>query len=92
MIRAGVVFAGLLVLLGTFSATGVVAAQHRARELHTALEYERNRTRALEEEWGNLQIRQSMYAAHGKVEKIAREKLGMVPLALGQIMVLEIEP
>ena len=41
------------------------------------LEREQARTRELEVEWGQLQLEQSTWASHARVEGIAREKLGM---------------
>jgi cell division protein FtsL len=45
--------------------------------------------RDLEVEWGQLQLEQSTLAAHVRVEKVAREKLGMKPPAPGQIIAVE---
>ena len=68
----------LLLLLATLvTALAVVSSNHRARKLVTELEREQERMRALEVEWGQLQLEQSTWAAHARVEQIAREKLGM---------------
>ncbi|MCB1959749.1 MAG: cell division protein FtsL [Rhodocyclaceae bacterium] len=82
----------LLVTLGVMSALGVVAAQHQARKLHTELEREQARMRQLEVEWGQLQLEQSTWAAHVRVEKIARQRLAMRPPAFEQILVIEGAP
>ncbi|MDO9598763.1 MAG: cell division protein FtsL [Azoarcus sp.] len=82
----------LLVALAVASALGVVAAQHQARKLFSALEREQTRTHGLEVEWGQLQLEQSTWAAHGRVEKLARDKLGLRPPAQGQMVVLEPQP
>ena len=79
----------LLVALAVASAPGVVAAQHHARKLFTALEREQTRAHGLEVEWGQLQLEQSTWAAHGRVEKLARERLGLRPPVAGQVVVLE---
>lgn len=79
----------LLVALAVASALGVVAAQHQARKLFTALEREQTRAHALEVEWGQLQLEQSTWAAHGRVEKLARDKLGLRPPTPAQMVVLE---
>jgi cell division protein FtsL len=71
------------------SALGVVAAQHQARKLFSELEREQARARGLEVEWGQLQLEQSTWAAHGRVERMAREALGMRPPAAGQVIVVE---
>jgi cell division protein FtsL len=70
----------------------VVAAQHQARKLFSELEREQERARGLEVEWGQLQLEQSTWAAHGRIERMAREALGMrLPMA-GQVIVVEARP
>jgi len=66
----------LMVVL-VLTALAVVSAQHRARKLFSELEREQERSRQFDIEWGQLQLEQSTWAAHGRVEKIARAKLGM---------------
>ncbi|NMG14614.1 cell division protein FtsL [Aromatoleum bremense] len=75
-----------LVALVVSSALGVVAAQHQARKLFSELEREQARAQSLEVEWGQLQLEQSTWAAHARVEKIARERIGMRPPAPGQVL------
>ena len=77
------------VVLVVASALGVISAQHQARKFYSELEREQVRARGLEVEWGQLQLEQSTWAAHARVEKLAREKLGMRPPAQGQVMVVE---
>lgn len=79
----------LLIAIALASALGAVASQHKARRLFTELEREQERMRQLEVEWGQLQLEQSTWAAHARVEKIARERLHMKPPAAGQILVVE---
>lgn len=79
----------ILVALAVASALGVVAAQHQARKLYSELERQQARTRALEVEWGQLQLEQSTWASHARVEKLAREKLGMSLPAPGRVLVVE---
>lgn len=85
MIRAD----AFLVTLVVASALGVVAAQHQARKLFSELEREQTRAHGLEVEWGQLQLEQSTWAAHARVEKIARERMGMRPPAPGQVIAVE---
>jgi len=85
MIRADAVLVALVVA----SALGVVSAQHQARKLHVEHEREQARARALEVEWGQLQLEQSTWAAHGRVESLARERLGMRAPTPGQVLVVE---
>mgnify|MGYP000163808815 CR=1 FL=1 len=84
--------AGFLVMLVVASSLGVVASQHQARKLYAAVEREQQRTRQLEVEWGQLQLEQSTWAAHARVEKLAREKLSMRAPQPGQIVAIEERP
>jgi len=79
----------LLLAIVLASALGGVASQHKARKLFTDLEREQERMRQLEVEWGQLQLEQSTWAAHSRVEKVARDRLHMKPPAAGQILVVE---
>lgn len=69
----------LLIIIVLVSAVGTIAAQHQARKRLQALEQERDRSHNLEVEFGQLQLEMSSWAAHTRIEKIAREKLGMQP-------------
>ena len=66
----------LLALL-TACALGLVTSQHKARKLFVELEREQERAKQLDVEWGQLQLEQSTWAMHARVEKIARERLRM---------------
>ncbi len=77
----------ILVVLVVASALGVVASQHQARKLFTELEREQGHARALEIEWGQLQIEQSTWASHARIEKAARDRLRMAQP--GQTVVLD---
>ncbi|MFN4148979.1 MAG: cell division protein FtsL [Rhodocyclaceae bacterium] len=67
----------VLLLAVLISSLAVVSTTHRARKLVTEFEREQERMRALEVEWGQLQLEQSTWAAHARVAQIARDKLGM---------------
>jgi len=82
----------LLVLIVLACALATVSANHRARKLFTELEAAQKRMRDLDVEWGQLQLEQSTLAAHVRVEKVAREKLGMKPPAPGQIISVDPVP
>jgi cell division protein FtsL len=73
-----------IVLLGVAvvaSATGVVYAKYASRRHFVELETLRAKRDAVDVEWGRLQLEQSTWATHGRVERIAREKLDMrIPL------------
>lgn len=79
----------ILLIVVLLCALAVVSSNHRARKLVTEFEREQARMRALEVEWGQLQLEQSTWAAHARVEQIARDKLGMHPPRSGQILSVE---
>ncbi|HEX6005396.1 MAG TPA: cell division protein FtsL [Burkholderiales bacterium] len=58
-------------------ALALVTAQHKARKLYVQLQAEQALAKRLEVEWGQLQLEQQTWAMHGRVEKIATEKLDM---------------
>ena len=74
--RRMLIVAGLIVAVMA-SAIGGVYAKHETRKLFTELQeltIERDR---LEVDWGKLQIEQSTWSTHARVEKLAREQMDM---------------
>jgi cell division protein FtsL len=67
----------LLVALLVACALALVSSQHRARKLYVELQKEQERARQLEVEWGQLQLEQSTWATHARIEKLALQALGM---------------
>ncbi len=68
----------LLVLAVMASAIASIYAKHESRKLFTelqALSADRDR---MEVEWGKLQIEQSTWSTHGRVEQMAREQMKML--------------
>jgi len=78
----------LLLTVALGCALSVVDANHQARKLFVELDREQTRMRELEVEWGQLQLEQSTWAAHARIERIAREKLRLRPPQPGQILSL----
>ncbi|HUF79989.1 MAG TPA: cell division protein FtsL [Burkholderiales bacterium] len=68
-----------LLLLAALAACALalVTSQHQARKLYVELQKEQELARHLEIEWGQLQLEQSTWATHARVEKIATRALGM---------------
>ena len=68
-----------LVLLGVLiaCALGLVSSQHHARRLFTELEKEQELAKQIDIEWGQLQLEQSTWAMHARIEKIAAQTLRM---------------
>lgn len=79
----------ILLLIALTSALAVVSVNHRGRKIFNDLENEQQRMRALEVEWGQLQLEQSTWATHARIEQIARDKLGMRPPVRGQIVTVQ---
>jgi len=67
----------LLLAALTACALGLVTSQHRARKLFVAIEQEQERTRSLEVEYGQLQLEQSTWAMHARIQKLAAQVLRM---------------
>lgn len=67
----------LLLAILIACALGLVTSQHQARKLYVELQKEQDLARQLEIEWGQLQLEQSTWATHARVEKLAIQSLGM---------------
>ncbi len=61
----------------TACALALVTSQHQARKLFAKIEQAQERTRSLEVEYGQLQLEQSTWAMHARVQKLAAQALGM---------------
>ncbi len=67
----------LLLVLLTVCALGLVTSQHKARKLFAELERQQARTKALDVEWGQLELETRTWALPSRVDKLARERLDM---------------
>jgi len=65
----------LMLLIGC--ALSVVTSQHQARKLFIELEGEQTLAKKLEEERSQLQLEQSTWATHKRIESVASKALGM---------------
>jgi len=78
MVRLNVLLLAVLIAC----ALGLVTSQHRSRKLYVELQTEQALAKQLEVEWGQLQLEQSTWATHARVEQLATRSLGMrVPSA-----------
>jgi cell division protein FtsL len=71
---------GLLVLLALTvlgSAIAVVHAKYQSRELFVVLQELRDQRDQVDIEWGQLQLELGAWGTHGRVEKLARNRLSM---------------
>ena len=72
-------------------ALGVVTAQHKARKLYFELEQQQELTKKYETEYGQLQLEQSTWAMHSRIEELASKKLQMQVPDAKRIQVISLE-
>lgn len=89
MSRSSVLVLLALVLAVMATATGVVYAKYASRKYFVELQGLRKARDAVDVEWGRLQLEQSTWATHGRVEQIAREKLKMRIPEAGEIVLIK---
>lgn len=77
--RELVVCNAVLVLLVLVSAFAIVHSTHACRALYAQLQVLESSQWYLHEDYGRLLLEQSTWASHYRVEKVAREELGMTP-------------
>ena len=86
-------FRWVMVVLITFifaSAVGVVYSKHVSRNLFVESRGLQSTIDELDIEWGRLQLEQSTWASHSRVENLAVGKLGMyVPDFNKRVMVVQ---
>jgi cell division protein FtsL len=73
-------------------ALALVSSQHQARKLYVQLEKEQELAKQLEVEWGQLQLEQSTWATHARIENIATRQLNMRVPPANRIQVVPVEP
>lgn len=86
--RARVIIAALLAVAVTATAVGVVYSKHRSRRLFVQLQQlERDRD-SLNVEWGRLRLEEGTWAAQGRIERVARQRLDMRMPAADDVIIL----
>lgn len=76
--QRNVVISLALVTLLVASSIGVVVSAHENRELFNTLTHLQGERDRYQQEWSQLLLEQSALSAHGRVEKLAAERFGMV--------------
>lgn len=71
------------------SAMGLVYTKHEARKLFVELEALTDERDGLNIEWGQLQIEQSTWATHARIEQVAIDDLKLTRPAATEIFVIE---
>lgn len=80
-----VVFALVCVL----SALALIKTKHESRKLFVELERLTDERDELNIEWGQLQIEQSTWATHARIEQVAADRLSLVRPQSTEIFVIE---
>jgi len=75
-VRSMTIFVLALMVMAT--ALAVINAKHQSRQIFVALQTLKKQHEQLDTEWGQLQLEQATWAAHGRVEDMARKKLQMM--------------
>lgn len=85
-----VVSVAFLLVINTCAAFAVVYSKQKSRTYHIEVSQLRMIADDLDVEWGRLQLEEGALTEYGRVERIARDKLGMkVPDASEIRLVLE---
>ena len=71
------------------SAIALVYTKHESRKLFVELEELTTERDELNIEWGQLQIEQSTWATHGRIEQVASDKLSLVRPEATEVFVIE---
>lgn len=79
----------VMTMLVLISALGVVFAKHQNRKLYAELTTLQKQRDAMDVEWGRLQLEQSTWATHGRIEKIARQRLGMRNVDYDKVVIVK---
>ena len=81
-------FAASLAVSVVGSAILLIGAEHDARQLFIDLEELNREHDRLQIDWGRLQIEQSTYATHARIESLVRERLRLGAPQPEQIVVV----
>ncbi|MGB5474454.1 MAG: cell division protein FtsL [Gammaproteobacteria bacterium] len=79
----------ILLLLVIVSAVAVVYSKHQGRKLFVELQALGKERDSMDIEWGQLQLEQGTLTTQGKIEKIARERLGMAGLGADAMVIVK---
>ena len=73
MMRLNLLLLGIVMVCSL----GVVTSQHHARKLYAELQHAQEAAKQMQTEYSQLQLEQSTWAMHSRIEKIAIERLHM---------------
>ncbi len=67
----------VLFLVLIMTALGAITSQHKSRKLYFELQQQQDAAKLYEVEWGQLQLEQSTWAMHTRIEQIASQHMHM---------------
>ena len=76
-------------LVCVLSAVALIYTKHESRKLFVELEALTHERDELNIEWGQLQIEQSTWAQHARIEKVATEDLSLMRPETADVFVIE---
>jgi cell division protein FtsL len=72
-------------------ALGVVTSQHKARKLYFELEQQEELAKKYDTEYGQLQLEQSTWAMHSRIEELAAKRMNMQVPDARRIQVISLD-
>lgn len=78
-----------LIIFCALSSMGMVYLKHESRKLFIELERLTRETDELNIEWGQLQIEQSTWATHARIERVAIDELSLIRPITSEIYLIE---
>ncbi len=81
----------LLAFAVVASALAVVESKHDTRRLFQKIEQLRDERDALNVDWSRLRLEQGALATHSRVERIARDQLGLIRPDAREIRLIRLE-
>lgn len=88
-VRKSLLLIAVTVVVCVLSALAIVYTKHESRKLFVELEQLTSERDALNIEWGQLQIEQSTWATHARIERVAFEEMSLIRPQSGEIYVIE---
>ncbi len=87
--RKPLLLIAIFVTVCVLSALAIIYTKHESRKLFVELEDLTTERDALNIEWGQLQIEQSTWATHARIERVAIEEMSLVRPLSKEIYVIE---
>jgi len=88
-VKLMLIMVAALLSLVMASAIAVIYSKHQSRKLFVELQQLYKQIDVLNIEWGRLQLEQSAWSAHGRIERIARKRLSMKLPAADEVVYIK---